>query len=1040
MGTGFVPSEEELELVAQIYDRAGVSRGGVVDGETGAGVFRACTDLPPIVLSQVWDIADKEKVGYLSETGVAVALRLIGWAQSGEEPCAGLVNKSGPLPQIKGVTQAENAPISPIATPKLPPFTDDDRDAFQKVFQACGPTYGLLEGDAARDAFMTFGLSSTDDLWKIWEIADTRKRGALDRHDFALGMYLIQALRSGHLTCVPKAIPEGIYESIVGSFQSYVSTPSSPVSRKPSKPKKPVRKPPSAPVSGAPIPSPVPPSELSPPPTREVAGDDAWAVAPAEKAIADQHFDTLDTQNRGSVDEDVAAQFMLGFELTPEDLAYIWDLADLNKDNRLTRDGFAIALHLIQQRLAGAELPRKLPPSLIPPALRTRPPDTQTQRKRASTVGPPKTARAEVRRSLSAAPIPPKPPEPRLSTKPSLRPVSSYTPSQHRSSDPSASKSPSEKGPPLPTKPPVPNISRKPSLRPASSNADFGRGSSPSTSKSPFDEVTLVPVTPSLRVTSKPSLRPRSSYTPSERESYASSPLKTPPDDAPPLPTKPSSELTSLPPSRTQCSATILEHETSPSSSPKIREIRPRLNAPPLPAKPPSPYTGDTNSPPTAISPALAITKPHRRRLSTSERPTVDTERLRNLEQEKLALTSKIEELTAQVDAQRGVAGANARLTQDNKALVAKMQEMEQITSQLLQANEAVHPMAEDLTRENQELMRRIADLEQVQARLEGTTRRLDSAVQENKDLSARLREVREAAEAAQQRAVEEADGLRRTIEQLEEENEELRKRAQDMARTISRSQPPNAGTNAHELEILMADVTRENEGLKFRLRQMQRSTTTLLLSTSNGHAEHDDLRRENQRLAAQVQELEQLTKQLQTSSEDNELQRVLKDVTHENEALKSSLRQVRQQVAHLQSSTQGQLEPLRREIVDLKAEIRRLQRELHTSASSQSREDLSIPPPAYEEVLEPPYALLVLILGTENYDSQPQEKYKSIVVDGIPCLVDVFEMQVEPKAKGRPSSWSSLIISGNTAIQACILMYSVTSRSSFESITASWR
>ena len=33
------------------------------------------------------------------------------------------------------------------------------------------------------------------------------------------------------------------------------------------------------------------------------------------------------------------------------------DLADMNNDGRLTRDGFAVAMHLIQGKLAGKELP-----------------------------------------------------------------------------------------------------------------------------------------------------------------------------------------------------------------------------------------------------------------------------------------------------------------------------------------------------------------------------------------------------------------------------------------------------------------------------------------------------------------------------------------------------------------------------------------------------------------------------------------------------------------------------------------------------------
>lgn len=47
------------------------------------------------------------------------------------------------------------------------------------------------------------------------------------------------------------------------------------------------------------------------------------------------------------------------------------DLADIHNDGLLTRDGFAIAMHLIQRKLAGHDLPFTLPPSLIPPSLRT---------------------------------------------------------------------------------------------------------------------------------------------------------------------------------------------------------------------------------------------------------------------------------------------------------------------------------------------------------------------------------------------------------------------------------------------------------------------------------------------------------------------------------------------------------------------------------------------------------------------------------------------------------------------------------------------
>jgi epidermal growth factor receptor substrate 15 len=46
------------------------------------------------------------------------------------------------------------------------------------------------------------------------------------------------------------------------------------------------------------------------------------------------------------------------------------DLADLNNDGRLTRDGFAVAFHLIQGKLFGKEIPTTLPASLMPPSMR----------------------------------------------------------------------------------------------------------------------------------------------------------------------------------------------------------------------------------------------------------------------------------------------------------------------------------------------------------------------------------------------------------------------------------------------------------------------------------------------------------------------------------------------------------------------------------------------------------------------------------------------------------------------------------------------
>ena len=114
-----------------------------------------------------------------------------------------------------------------------------------------------------------------------------------------------------------------------------------------------------------------------------------WDVTPTEKASADRFFDTLDSRKRGYIEGDVAVPFMLQSKLSEDILAHIWcaqgllcyvessliylhrDLADINNDGRLTRDGFAVAMHLIQGKIAGKEVPAVLPSTLVPPSLRS---------------------------------------------------------------------------------------------------------------------------------------------------------------------------------------------------------------------------------------------------------------------------------------------------------------------------------------------------------------------------------------------------------------------------------------------------------------------------------------------------------------------------------------------------------------------------------------------------------------------------------------------------------------------------------------------
>lgn len=51
-------------------------------------------------------------------------------------------------------------------------------------------------------------------------------------------------------------------------------------------------------------------------------------------------------------------------------LGKIWKLSDINKDGFLDSDEFALAMHLINVKLEGYDLPAELPEHLIPPSKR----------------------------------------------------------------------------------------------------------------------------------------------------------------------------------------------------------------------------------------------------------------------------------------------------------------------------------------------------------------------------------------------------------------------------------------------------------------------------------------------------------------------------------------------------------------------------------------------------------------------------------------------------------------------------------------------
>lgn len=92
MSSNFTPTPAELALVNQIFTHADPQKTGLVTGDVAVRIFRGAK-LAPTVLGEIWNIADEENKGFLTRKGVAVAVRLMGWAQKGEKVSQALLSK-----------------------------------------------------------------------------------------------------------------------------------------------------------------------------------------------------------------------------------------------------------------------------------------------------------------------------------------------------------------------------------------------------------------------------------------------------------------------------------------------------------------------------------------------------------------------------------------------------------------------------------------------------------------------------------------------------------------------------------------------------------------------------------------------------------------------------------------------------------------------------------------------------------------------------------------------------------------------------------
>ncbi|EAW08452.1 EF hand domain protein [Aspergillus clavatus NRRL 1] len=310
-------SPEEKRVFYQLFQAADTTNLGVITGEIAVPFFER-TKLAPETLGLIWQIADKENRGLLTPSGFGVVLRLIGHAQAGRAPTEELALQSGPLPRFEGIVVEPTSPTPrdagatsppPAGGPiRVPPLNPDDVNKFTALFEKSDVSRsGVIPGDIAKQIFERARLPN-EILGRIWNLADTKQRGALDTTEFIIAMHLLTSYKSGAMRGIPQVLPPGLYEAAArkGSARlsprfgtadidaddmtrtscgSNVSRPSATL-RKESVPQTlppalippSMRRPASAQAIPAPVQAPAPAQAAVPPPAARSAADDLFGL------------------------------------------------------------------------------------------------------------------------------------------------------------------------------------------------------------------------------------------------------------------------------------------------------------------------------------------------------------------------------------------------------------------------------------------------------------------------------------------------------------------------------------------------------------------------------------------------------------------------------------------------------------------------------------------------------------------------------------------------------------------------------------------
>ncbi|CAK6975018.1 epidermal growth factor receptor substrate 15-like 1 isoform X4 [Scomber scombrus] len=338
-------------------------------GPTEAALFLKKSGLPDITLGKIWDLADPDGKGYLDKQGFYVALRLVACAQSGQEVSLSSLNLTVPPPKFKDTSSPSLSSTASTSSELHWAVRPEEKSKFDGIFESLAPVNGLLSGEKVKPVLINSKLP-LDILGKVWDLSDIDKDGHLDRDEFAVAMHLVyRALEKEPVPALlPSAlIPPSKRKKSLGSVVG--SVPGLPASPPP--PKDSLR---STPSHGS-MNSLNSTGSLSPKHTLKSGQHSLnWVVPVSDRGRYDDIFLKTDADLDGFVSGQEVKDIFIQSGLSQNILAHIWALADTRQIGKLTREQFALAMHLIQQKVSkGIDPPQALTADMIPPSERSTP-------------------------------------------------------------------------------------------------------------------------------------------------------------------------------------------------------------------------------------------------------------------------------------------------------------------------------------------------------------------------------------------------------------------------------------------------------------------------------------------------------------------------------------------------------------------------------------------------------------------------------------------------------------------------------------------